>query len=45
LLLAGAALGVLAAPAMAADMAVKAPAPYPYLGTSKNSELRDFLRI
>jgi outer membrane immunogenic protein len=31
LLLAGAALGVLAAPAMAADMAVKAPAPYPYL--------------
>jgi outer membrane immunogenic protein len=31
LLLAGAAFGVLAAPAMAADMAVKAPAPYPYL--------------
>jgi outer membrane immunogenic protein len=31
LLLAGAALGILAAPAMAADMAVKAPAPYPYL--------------
>jgi outer membrane immunogenic protein len=31
LLLAGAALGVLAAPALAADMAVKAPAPYPYL--------------
>jgi outer membrane immunogenic protein len=30
-LLAGAALGVLAVPAMAADMAVKAPAPYPYL--------------
>jgi outer membrane immunogenic protein len=31
LLLAGVALGVLAAPALAADMAVKAPAPYPYL--------------
>jgi outer membrane immunogenic protein len=31
LLLAGAALGVFAAPAMAADMALKAPAPYPYL--------------
>jgi outer membrane immunogenic protein len=31
MLLAGIALGVLAAPAMAADMAVKAPAPYPYL--------------
>ena len=30
-LLAGIALGVLAAPAMAADMYVKAPAPYPYL--------------
>jgi outer membrane immunogenic protein len=31
ILLAGIAFGVLAAPAMAADMAVKAPAPYPYL--------------
>jgi outer membrane immunogenic protein len=31
MLLAGIALGILAAPAMAADMAVKAPAPYPYL--------------
>jgi len=31
MLLAGVALGVLAAPAMAADIAVKAPAPYPYL--------------
>jgi outer membrane immunogenic protein len=31
ILLAGIALGILAAPAMAADMAVKAPAPYPYL--------------
>jgi outer membrane immunogenic protein len=31
ILLAGVALGVLATPAMAADMAVKAPAPYPYL--------------
>ena len=31
MLLAGVALGVLAAPAMAADMAAKAPAPYPYL--------------
>jgi outer membrane immunogenic protein len=31
ILLAGIALGVLAAPAMAADMYVKAPAPYPYL--------------
>jgi outer membrane immunogenic protein len=31
LLLAGAAFAVLAAPAMAADMAVKATAPYPYL--------------
>jgi outer membrane immunogenic protein len=31
MLLAGIALGILAAPALAADMAVKAPAPYPYL--------------
>jgi outer membrane immunogenic protein len=31
ILLAGIALGVIAAPAMAADMALKAPAPYPYL--------------
>jgi outer membrane immunogenic protein len=31
ILLAGIALGVLAAPAVAADMYVKAPAPYPYL--------------
>ena len=31
ILLAGLALGIVAAPAMAADMAVKAPAPYPYL--------------
>src|SRR5271165_2935800 len=31
MLLAGIALGILAAPATAADMAVKAPAPYPYL--------------